>query len=81
MAESVKRRLERARKAQEKSRDKVYAFAAHSNMIFSECLKRAPADVREAHAATDSKVVELEAEAIRTGKAWRGSIGQLTFYK
>jgi len=82
MAESLKKRLERANKARDKAVDAVYAAAyPRRDIRFSECLTMASDDVRAAYLDAHEKVVSLEIDAIVAGKAWRSTNGTLRFHR
>jgi hypothetical protein len=78
---NARQRLERAERQREKARNVVYT-AAHprTDVPLSGCLAMATEAQRAAYALACEAVAEAEAAAIRSGKAWRGSLGLLFWY-
>lgn len=78
---NAKRRIEAARNRRERASQAVYAVEPTGNVPFSQCYAMAPQDVRDRYDTAVSELIALEQEAITAGKAWRSSIGLLTFYR
>ena len=77
---TLRKQHDRAEKALDHARDRVYAVAhPRRDVAFSECLRMAPPAARERYAAARARVDETEQEAIARGKAWRSSIGLLVW--
>lgn len=77
MAQSLKKQVERSKEARDALVARIFALAEHGNMRFSECKAKAPLDLRAAYDASETKVIQLEAEAVMTGRAYRGAFGML----
>lgn len=80
MATSIKARLQSLIAKKDKVVDAVYACGNHDDR-FTDCLAKAPEDLRKTYDDLRSKCIELEADAVAQGKAWRNSLGSLTFYR
>lgn len=81
MATSIKKRLESARAKRDKAMNAVFAACADDRTPFQTCLANAPAAVRDAYIAASQTVWNLENDALRECKAYRGTFGTLTFYR
>lgn len=77
----TRKQIELAREKLYKTAEAVYSFAPNGNTPFSECLQLASEKVRARYEAARAKVDDLEHQAVAKGRAYRGSIGQLIFYR
>jgi hypothetical protein len=80
MAESIKRKLQRMIAKKDKIIGAVYAHGSHDDR-FLDCLAKAPQALRDHYRMTREACDQLEREAVNTGKAWRNTLGSLTFYR
>ena len=80
MATSIKAQLRALIAKKDKIVGAVYACGKHEDR-FADCRAKAPDDLRRVYNDLRSKCIELEAEAVAKGKAWRNSLGSLTFYR
>jgi hypothetical protein len=76
---SLRKQVAAARKTNDKITQAIFACAPDNNTVFSECLKMASDELREKHYAIQSRIIELECEAVSKGKAWRGAFGMLVW--
>lgn len=77
MALSIKKQSQRARERKDRAVDAIYACAPNSNTRFNDCFKLAPAGIQSEYEAAASALLDIEALAVSSGKAWRASIGML----
>lgn len=69
---------ERLRAQVDKACKLVYAAGPNRETVFSECLKLATEETRQAWQATRVNLSDFEAEMIAQGRAWRASFGMFT---
>jgi len=81
MAASIKRQVDAARKAYDKTVDAVFKLAPNMNTKFTDCLALAGDELREKLETAYSKVICLECDAVSAGKAYRGTFGSLIWYR
>ncbi len=80
MAQSIKKRLAALIAKKDKVVGRVYAYGTSVDRFFT-CLEKAPEDLRQEYDRLHSACIELEAEAVSAGKAYRNSHGSLIFYR
>lgn len=80
MARSIKARLGSLTAQKAKIVDRIYGCGAPADRFFT-CLEKAPEDLRRRYEELRSACIELEGEAVAAGKAYRNSLGSLTFYR
>lgn len=80
MSRSMKAELRRMTAKKDKIVGEVYACGSHGDR-FLDCLAKAPEALRLRYQAAREICDQLEREAVNAGKAWRNSLGSITFYR
>jgi hypothetical protein len=80
MATSIKAQLQRMIAKKDKIVGEVYAHGSHNDR-FLDCLAKAPKTLRLRYQAARELCDQLEREAVNAGKAWRDTLGSITFYR
>jgi hypothetical protein len=80
MATSIKAQLQRMIAKKDRIVGAVYTHGSHDDR-FLDCLAKAPQALRDHYRMTREACDQLEREAISRGKAWRNSLGSITFYR
>jgi len=57
----------------------IYSRAEHGHMPFAECMERADTETRCRYRDAAQRLFDLEHEAVKSGKAWRGAFGMLVW--
>ena len=81
MAKSLRRRLNDALVDLDARRNEIYAAAPTNNVPWNQCWLRATGTVQDNFLRAQSRADELESQAIAAGKAWRNSLGLLSWYR
>lgn len=80
MATSIKAQLQRMIAKKDRIVGEVYSHGNHDDR-FTDCLAKSPKDLRDHYRMTREACDQLEREAVSAGKAWRNSLGSITFYR